>query len=160
MNIDLSLIIKQVAYDLEIQIKTILNSGSTEKQQRVRILELWKRWLSPVNPAIRNLDNYGIEVMYGYRSLVADHTSKSLSFDQFERYVLAVLSMMKNIEPGEWNECEITQGPIICIETGDIYSSIVEVAKSLTNVDLSLIELACKDQSKMAAGYHWAKYVE
>lgn len=96
--------IKDVGNDLTAQVTSIFESGSTEKQKRVRVLELWKRWLSPVNPAIRNLDNYGVEVMYGYRSLVADHTSKSLDFEAFKTYVYAVLTMMTNAKPGNWNE--------------------------------------------------------
>lgn len=50
--------------------------------------------------------------------------------------------------------------PVVCIETGEVFYSAYSAAKALGWTGLPTIGDCCKDMSKTAAGYHWARYVE
>ena len=43
---------------------------------------------------------------------------------------------------------------VVCIETGEVFSSIRQASKSI-NVDPSSITKCCKGKRKTAGGYHW-----
>ena len=51
---------------------------------------------------------------------------------------------------------EVTTGNkgVVCVETGEIFSSIRQASKS-SNVDFSNIAKCCKGKLKTAGGYHW-----
>ena len=54
---------------------------------------------------------------------------------------------------------EVTTGNkgVVCVETGEIFSSIRQASKSI-NVDFSNIAKCCKGKLRTAGGYHW-KYL-
>ena len=51
-----------------------------------------------------------------------------------------------------------TGKPVLCLETSQIYESVVEAARQL-KTDNSTICKACKNPNKRVSGYHW-RYVE
>ncbi len=100
----LSTTLKHLAADLLTNIDSIVNSNRADLQKKIMITECWNRLLSPNNETVNKLDDYGKCVVYGCRSMVTKHVADKLSLEEFEHYVYAVLTMMTNAKPGNWNE--------------------------------------------------------
>lgn len=49
---------------------------------------------------------------------------------------------------------------VICVETGEIFNSILEASRSVGKKSSSLISACCRGKSKTAYGYHWEYYKE
>lgn len=102
--VKLSTTLKRLAADLLTNIESIVNSRRADLQKKILITECWNRLLSSNTETVNKLDDYGKCVVYGYRSMVTKHVADILTLEEFERYVYAVLTMMTNAKPGNWNE--------------------------------------------------------
>ena len=63
----------------------------------------------------------------------------------------------KTRKRAQWEIEKVSRGhykPVVCIETGIIYESIM-TAEMLTKTDGSSISAVCKGKRKTAGGYHW-----
>lgn len=176
--------LKELSQTIILQLGIINSTTGNVEYRKRRILDLWNDVLSPNSELVQALDNYGREVVWGYRSALNKHTADHLTLEEFDLYVSAVLSKMspegmvdfnESVQlPNVDNDVKIADTsddenkkrfhgfskPVICIETGAIYDNAYEAARCLNWIGLPTIQDCCKDQSKMAAGYHWAKYVE
>ena len=83
----------------------IIDARSTaDKQRKIRILEAWNSTLTPAHPKVSELDDYGKCVVHGYKSMINKSIADMLTYDDFYKYVDAVLTHMKNDADDSWNE--------------------------------------------------------
>lgn len=100
----LSKTLKALANEIVAKIEIINARSSADKQRKVRILEAWNSTLAPEHSKVANLDDYGKCVIHGYKSMITKSIADALTYDDFYKYVDAVLTHMKNDADDSWNE--------------------------------------------------------
>lgn len=96
--------LKELSQTIVLQLDLINSSTGNVEYRKRRILDLWNDVLSPNNKMVQDLDDYGREVVWGYRSMLNKHIADHLSLDDFDLYVCAVLTKMARSAKGDWNE--------------------------------------------------------
>lgn len=100
---------------------------------------------------------------YGKENFVIEQIDKASSKEEADikerSYILEYNSISDkygyNITEGGSNLSAVTCKPVMCIETGKIYSSVTEVNK-LFGCKGSTLSMVCLGKKKMFKGYHWA----
>lgn len=100
----LSKVLNQLSVEIVSNLDIISETGRSDKQRKIRILEMWNSKLSPAHERVANLDDYGKCVVHGYKSMINKHIADTLSYDDFLLYVFAVVKRMHNDAKGDWNE--------------------------------------------------------
>lgn len=102
----LSKTLKSLSIDLLSQIDLITTTGGANEFKKRRITDAWNNTLSPNNPKVEALDNYGRAVVWGYRNVVNRRLAATLTNEEFHLYVYAALKRMNDALPGDFNEEE------------------------------------------------------